>query len=75
MRNAGFNVKEKLVAKYLDKEDVKPHWKNAGHLEKDRRWGQEECNNPRHLEQVESNVRIALDNIDFEWTPVNQTNF
>ena len=29
MRNAGFNVKEKLVAKYLDKEDVKPQTKSS----------------------------------------------
>ena len=29
MRNTGFNVKEKLVAKYLVKEDVKPQTKSS----------------------------------------------
>ena len=29
MRNAGFNVKEKLVAKYLQKEDVKLQTKSS----------------------------------------------
>jgi hypothetical protein len=29
MRNTGFSVKEKLVAKYLDEEDVKPQTKSS----------------------------------------------
>tara|TARA_B100000035_G_scaffold283171_1_gene265178 strand:+ start:486 stop:692 length:207 start_codon:yes stop_codon:yes gene_type:complete len=29
MRNTGFRVKEKLVAKYLDEEDVKPQTKSS----------------------------------------------
>ena len=29
MRNTGFSVKEELVAKYLDEEDVKPQTKSS----------------------------------------------
>ena len=29
MRNTGFRVKEKLVAKYIDEEDVKPQTKSS----------------------------------------------